>query len=186
MRNICFADASHLVLLYILFVLKVKLRLFLPIQRCAFWFNLNIFLCRYASRTLRIKLLTWCRVISLAGHFGSGRSRDLILSKYFGLISSLHTKLFITLRVTTFFFGDVDLLCAVTSVSEVIAIFLQLIMLANTAVFFHSLLGFVSHCFWEGDSCVEISMRWGCVEKINHSRDSWLVSRSLQAFFSYL
>jgi len=72
----------------------------------------NIFLCRYASRTLRIKLLTWCRVISLAGRFGSGRSRDLILSKYFGLISSLHTKPFITLRVTTFFFRDVDLLCS--------------------------------------------------------------------------
>jgi len=84
---------------------------FLPIHRCAFWFS-NIFLCRYASRTLRIKLLTWCRVISLAGHFGSGRSRDLILSKYFGLISSLHTKPVITLRVTTSFFRDVDLLCS--------------------------------------------------------------------------
>jgi len=84
---------------------------FLPIHRCAFWFS-NVILCRYANRTLRIKLLTWCRVISLAGHFGSRRSRDLILSKYFGLISSLHTKLFITLRVTTFFFRDVDLLCS--------------------------------------------------------------------------
>jgi len=35
-------------------------------------------------------------------------------------------------------------LTAVTSVSEVIAIFLQQILFANTAVFFHSLLGFVS------------------------------------------
>ena len=45
----------------------------------------------------------------------------------------------------------------VTSVSEVIAMFLQLILFANTAVFFHSLLGLVSHCFWEGDSGEEIS-----------------------------
>jgi len=42
-RNICFADASHLVLLDILFVLKVKLGrpTFLPIHRCAFRFNLK-------------------------------------------------------------------------------------------------------------------------------------------------
>jgi len=36
-------------------------------------------------------------------------------------------------------------LTAVTSVSEVIAIFLQLILFANTAAFFYSLLGLVSH-----------------------------------------
>jgi len=36
-------------------------------------------------------------------------------------------------------------LIAVTSVSEVIV--LQLIMFANTAAFFYSLLGLVSHCF---------------------------------------
>jgi len=59
-------------------------------------------------------------------------------------------------------------LTAVTYVSEVIVIFLQLILVANTAAFFHSLLGFVSHCFWEVDSGEEISMRWRCVEKINH------------------
>ena len=34
----------------------------------------NIFLCRYASRALRMKLLTWCRVISLAGLIGSDRA----------------------------------------------------------------------------------------------------------------
>jgi len=34
---------------------------------------------------------------------------------------------------------------AVTSVREVIVIFLQLILFANTAVFFYSLLGFISH-----------------------------------------
>jgi len=30
---------------------------------------------------------------------------------------------------------------------------------------------------------VEIRKRWRCVEKINHSRDSWLVLRSLQPAF---
>jgi len=77
-------------------------------------------------------------------------------------------------------------LIAVTSVSEVIVIFLQLILYANTSAFFYSLLGLVSHCFWEGDSGEEISTRWRCVEKINHSDDSWLVLRSLQTGFSYL
>jgi len=77
-------------------------------------------------------------------------------------------------------------LTVVTSVSEVIVIFLQLILFANAAAFFYSLLGLVSHCFWEGDRCEEISTRWRCVEKTNHSHDSWLVFRSLQAGFSYL
>jgi len=36
-------------------------------------------------------------------------------------------------------------------------------------------LGLVSHCFWEGDSSEETSTRWHCLEKLNHSRDSWLV-----------
>ena len=67
------------------------------------------------------------------------------------------------------------MLTTVTSVSEVIVIFLQLILLANTAAFFHSLLGLVSHYLREGDSGEEISTGWRCVEKINHSRDSWLV-----------
>jgi len=35
-RNICFTDSSHLVLLDILFVLKVELGTFLPIHCCAF------------------------------------------------------------------------------------------------------------------------------------------------------
>jgi len=62
------------------------------------------------------------------------------------------------------------MLTAVTSVSEVIVIFLQLILFANTA----ALLGSVSHSFWESDSCEEIGTPWRCVEKINHSRDSLL------------
>ena len=47
---------------------KVKRGTFLPIHRYVH-FDLisNIFLCRDASITLRIKLLTWCGVISLAG-----------------------------------------------------------------------------------------------------------------------
>jgi len=60
-------------------------------------------------------------------------------------------------------------------VSEVIVIFLELILFANTAAFFYSLLGLASHCFWEGDCGEEISTRWRCVKKINHSRDSKLV-----------
>jgi len=71
-------------------------------------------------------------------------------------------------------------------VSEAIAIFLQLILFANTAAFFCSLLGLVSHCFWEGDSGEEISTRQRCVKKINHSRDYWLVLRRLQVGYSYL
>jgi len=65
-------------------------------------------------------------------------------------------------------------LTAVTSVSEVVVMFLQLILFANTAAFFYSLLELLSHCVWEGDSGKEISTRWRCVETINHSRDSWL------------
>jgi len=65
-------------------------------------------------------------------------------------------------------------LTAVTSVNEVIVIFLQIILFASTAALFYSLLDLVSHCFWEGDNSEEISTRWRCVEKISHSRDSWL------------
>jgi len=70
------------------------------------------------------------------------------------------------------------MLTAVVSLSEVIVIFLQLILFASTAAFFCSLLGLVSHCFWEGDSCKEIATRWHCVEEINHPRNSWPVSRN--------
>jgi len=54
----------------------------------------------------------------------------------------------ITLSVTIFFFHDVHLLLnAVTFVSEMMAIFLQLILLANTAAFGCYLLGLVSPSF---------------------------------------
>jgi len=52
-----------------------------------------------------------------------------------------------------------------------LGIFLRLIVFANTAVFLFSA-GISLTLFWEGDSGEEISMRWRCVEKINHSRDS--------------
>jgi len=68
-------------------------------------------------------------------------------------------------------------------VNEVIVIFLQLILFATTAAFFYSLLGLVSHCFWEDDNGEEISTRWCCVEKINHSLHSWLVSEAYKPAF---
>jgi len=58
--------------------------------------------------------------------------------------------------------------------SEVIVIFLQLILFANTAAFFCYPMGLASHSFSEGDSAEKISTRWHCVENINHSRDSSL------------
>jgi len=97
-RNSCFTSTTHLALLDIRFVLKVKLVQYFfansPLCILAFWFNVKyifVSLCKY-SKTLRIKLLTWCRVVSQAGLFGSGRARALSLSKYFGVISGLHIK----------------------------------------------------------------------------------------------
>jgi len=49
--------------------------------------------------------------------------------------------------------------------------FLQLILFANTAAFFCSLLRFVSHSFQEGDSGHEFSTRWRWFKKINHLRE---------------
>ena len=80
---------------------------FLPIHCCEFLFNLKyifVSLCKY-STTLRMNLLTWCRVVSVVG---SGLS----LSKYSGLNSGLHTKLFYRIRSKDFFFRDADLLCS--------------------------------------------------------------------------
>jgi len=67
-------------------------------------------------------------------------------------------------------------LTTVTSVSDYD--FLQLIRFANTAAFFCSLLGLVSHTFLKDNSGGDVSTRWHWVEEINHSRDSWLVSRN--------
>jgi len=73
--------------------------------------NIFVMLCKY-SRTRRMKLLTWCRVVSQAGLFGSGWAWTWSLSKYFGLILGLHTKHFYSIRSNDFFFRDVDLLCS--------------------------------------------------------------------------
>jgi len=55
--------------------------------------------------------------------FGIGPGSGLSLSKYFGMISGLHINFFMALGVRIFFFRDVVVLTAVTSVSEVIVIF---------------------------------------------------------------
>ena len=63
-----------------------------------------------------------------------------------------------------------------TSASEVIVIFSSANSICkHSCVILFSKLGLVSHS--KGDSGGEISTRWHCVEEINHSRDSWLVSR---------
>jgi len=113
--------------------------------------------------------------------FRVGPGSGLSLSKYFGSAD----KTFCNIKSNDFFLSwcRFVVLTAVTSVSEVIVIFLQLILFANAAAFIYSLLGLVSDCFWEGDSSQEISMRWRCVEKINHSRDSWLVLRTYKSSF---
>ena len=58
-----------------------------------------------------MKLLTWCKVISLAGLFGSGWAglgRKFV--KIFRVNNGPAYKTF--LRVTNFFFRDIDLLCS--------------------------------------------------------------------------
>ena len=122
--------------------------------------------------------------------FRVGPGSSLSLSKNFESISGLHTKRFYNIKSNDFFDFFLSwrifvVLTAVTSVSELIVTFLQLILFANTAAFFYSLLGWISYCFWEGGNGEEISKRWRCVEKTNHSRDSSLLLRSLQPGFSY-
>jgi len=65
-------------------------------------------------------------------------------------------------------------------VSEVIAIFLNLILFARTAAFFYSLLGLVSHYFWEGDSSVEISTRYTLLPKDQSL--AWFLACSLESW----
>ena len=178
MWNICFTSTSHLVLLDNPFVL------FLPIHRCVFWFNLKyifVSLCKY-SRTPRMKLLTWCRVVSPGFSDWAGLGLKFVKIFRAGI-----QNFFIALVATNFFFRDYVCsthrgnFCEWSDCD-----FFQLILFANTAAFFSSLLGLISHSFWEGDSDEEISTRWLCFREINHSRDSWLVSRSLQASLSCL
>jgi len=83
--------------------------------------------------------------------FRVGPGSGLSLSKCFGPISGTHTQVFIPFEVTIFLSSSTFvLITGVTSVSDVIVIFLQLIPFENTAAFFCSLLGLVSHSFPEG------------------------------------
>jgi len=59
----------------------------------------NIFSSRYASRTLRIKLLTWCRIVSQVGVFRLCRAQACICQNIF----DLHTKLISSIRSNDFF-----------------------------------------------------------------------------------
>jgi len=61
-------STSHLVLLDILFVLKVKLITFLRIHRCAFGFNLKYIFASLRKNSYNETFdFTWCRVISRTG-----------------------------------------------------------------------------------------------------------------------
>ena len=111
----------------------------------------------------------WCTVnqsCKSGRAFRVGPGSGLSLSKWCQPISGLHTKLFYNIQSNDGFLSWLTfvVLTTVTSVSEVI--FLRIILLANTAAFFCSLLGLVSHSFWEDDSGEEISTRWRCFGKI--------------------
>jgi len=118
----------------------------------------------------------------------------LSLSKCFRPILGLHTKLFYNIKSNDFFtfvvlkrfftfFLHFYRPTFVVLTAELLWVkwlwFLLLILFANTAAFFCSLLGLASNSFWEGNSGKEISIRWLCVEKINHSRDVWLVLKTM-------
>jgi len=74
--------------------------------------------------------------VGYSGRVGPGLG--LSLSKCFGPISGLHKKLFYNIESNAFFsfVTRFVVLTAVTSVSEVIVIFLKLILFANTAALF--------------------------------------------------
>jgi len=56
----------------------------------------NIYFFRYASRTLRMKLLTWCRVTSQAGLFGSDRARAWVCQNISNQFRACIQNVFIT------------------------------------------------------------------------------------------
>ena len=96
------------------------------------------------------------RAVSRAGLFGSGGFRtwlgpgsDISLSKCFGPISGLHTKLFCNIQSNDFF-SFVTYICCIPSgdfCEWSDCDFFQLSLFANTAAFFCSLLGLVSKLF---------------------------------------
>jgi len=104
---------------------------------------------------MQVEVLEWN--FWLVQSYKSGQARAQVCQN----ISDLHTKLFYNIQGNDFFLSwrRFVVLTAVTSVSEVIMICLQLILFANTAAFFSFLLGLVSHSFWGGDSGEEIRTR---------------------------
>jgi len=96
--------------------------------------------------------------------FRVGPGSSLSLSKYFGHAYKIFLK-----------HSEQRLFTTVTSVSEVIVIFLQLILFANTAAFFYSLLGLVS-LFLRRDSGEEISTGW---RRVCFSGQAQVVQKSL-------
>jgi len=142
-----------------------------------------IFLCRYANRTHRMKRLTWCRVISLGG---------LVCLNISGQFLACIQNFVITLRVTTFFFRDVDRICCVCCAlrrnfcewSDCDFSSANSVCKHSCVLFFSAGISFT--LFLRRRKQRGISTRWFCVEKINHSRDFSHVLRSLQAGFTYL
>jgi len=144
-RNICFTSTSHLFLLDILLVLKVKLVLFYQFTIVHFDLISNIFLLS-------------CKQNSLNETF------DMVQSSKLDQTQAKFVKIF-----SSWFHAYL------TAVTSVTVIFLRLTLFANTAAFFNSLLWLVPHSFWEGDSGEETSTQWICLKDINQSHDSWLV-----------
>jgi len=85
----------------------------------------------------------------LSGLFVLVRARAKVCQNISGQFRACIKKLFYSIKSDDFFLSrrKFVVLTAVASVNEVIVIFLQLILFANTAAFFYSLLGLVSHCF---------------------------------------
>ena len=116
---------------------------------------------------LRIAVAVGARVVNRAG---SG----FRLVKMFR--ACIH-KFFILFEVTISFLKRICSAHCEASVSEMIAIFLRLILFVNTAAFFFSARSSLAF-FFRRHSGDEVSTRWHCVEKINHVRDSSLVLRN--------
>ena len=113
-----------------------------------------------------------CREMeNVSSAFRVGPGSGLTLPKCFGPTSGLHTKLFYNIQIHNFFLSwrMFVVLTAVNSVSEVIVIFLRLILFANTTTFVCSLLGSVSRTVFEKVTAArKLEQGWPCFEKINH------------------
>ena len=121
------------------------------------------------------RVIDGVRAVSRAFRVGQGfgSDSDLRLLKCFKPISGLYTKLLYVIQVNDIFHSwhTFVALTTVTCVSGVVVIFLQLILFANTAAFFRSLLGLVSRFFFEEVTAVRKLARDGVVSKrsISHA-----------------